>query len=211
MKGSEPDWLIKNAVAKTREYVDAPDGQKPSPWRQKDIVDRLKEEAGQKCIYCEAAIDVSDYSAVEHIRPKSKFPEEVLRWSNLGLICARCNTNKGSYWTESVDLQLLNPFVDDPAAHLNFVGPLTVSALGSSRGANTVRKLKLLERTRLLMARAQRIEELRKLIELWYAEKQKLFAEDINQALSPEKEHTAVLRAFAEQVGFAPSPMKGMG
>jgi len=36
--------------------------------------------------------------AVEHYRPRKKFPELELDWSNLFYACAKCNSYKGNYW-----------------------------------------------------------------------------------------------------------------
>ncbi len=46
----------------------------------------------QRCCWCEdsAATDV------EHIRPKSLYPERTFRWENYLLACAGCNRHKGS-------------------------------------------------------------------------------------------------------------------
>ena len=46
----------------------------------------------QRCCWCEdsAATDI------EHIRPKSLYPERTFRWENYLLACAGCNRHKGS-------------------------------------------------------------------------------------------------------------------
>ncbi len=142
-KGPIPSWLQSNQVLQTERYRLAPANNKPSPWRENEIVLALKEECSKKCIYCEGVIDDVSYSAVEHIKPKHIFEDLVLDWNNLGLVCQRCNTNKGGYWTEDEDLQLLNPYQDSLADHITFRGPLTVAHLHSSRADNTVKKLKL--------------------------------------------------------------------
>ncbi|WP_415297179.1 HNH endonuclease [Cellulosimicrobium sp. SJTW-1] len=170
------------------------------------MVAALKDECRLKCIYCEGYVDDVSYIAVEHIAPKELFPERVLDWRNLGLACTRCNTNKGSYWAESDALRLINPYEDDPGDHLSHSGPLTVSVLGSSRGENTLRRLKFADRPDLLMSRMRRIQELDVRIRNWHAEtdveKKELLADDVRDAMAPDREFSAVLVAYAEFCGF---------
>jgi len=204
-KGVIPEWLKLNQNQKTADYRNAPAGSKPSPWRASEVVNALKSECFDKCMYCECFIDDASYSAVEHIRPKDSFEHLVLEWTNLGLACSRCNTNKGSYWTEDESLRLLNPYQDSLGEHLEFRGPLTVAKLGSGRGVNTLRKLKL-SRQDLLFSRMRRIEELDSRLRMWHDEKdlerKELYAEDVSAAIAGSQEFSAVLRAYAIESGF---------
>ncbi|WP_083773663.1 HNH endonuclease signature motif containing protein [Paenarthrobacter aurescens] len=205
-KQEMPAWIVRNQSEKTAEYIAAPPAKKPSPWRAPEVVDSLKRECAKKCIYCESIIDDVSYSAVEHIRPKSLFEDLVLAWDNLGLACPRCNTNKGDYWTEDPGLRLLDPYRDVISEHLEFRGPLTVAKLGSSRGENTLRRLKLHSREDLLISRLRRIEELHTRLAMWHQEhdsgRKELYAEDVAAAIAPDREFSALLRAYAVQMGF---------
>lgn len=208
-KGPTPQWLIENQAQKTAEYKAAATGEKPSPWRAEGVVTALKSESAKKCIYCECFVDDGSYSAVEHIRPKSKFVDLVLEWSNLGLACSRCNTNKGEYWTDDPTLQLLNPYADSLDPHIEFRGPLTIAALSSTRGRNTVRKLKFIEREDLLVSRMRAIEDLEAKLRLWHDEandeRKELYAEDVTAAIACDREFSAVLTAYAAESGFVVS------
>ncbi|WP_175496106.1 HNH endonuclease [Curtobacterium sp. YR515] len=157
-------------------------------------------------MYCEVLTDDAAYSAVEHIKPKSVFPELVLVWENLGLVCPKCNTNKRDYWTEDGSLQILDPYRDDVPAHLDFLGPLVLASNESSRGVNTIRKLKLDTREDLVISKMKRIQELESRIRVWNSESRaefkKLFAEDVREAFAPAREFSATLRSFAESRGF---------
>ena len=208
-KGATPAWLTENQAQKTAEYKAAPADKKPSPWRAHEVVAALKLETAKKCMYCECFIDDASYSAVEHIQPKSKFEDLVLEWSNLGLACARCNTNKGEYWTSDPELQMLNPYDDALDVHIEFRGPLTIAALSSTRGRNTVRKFKFVEREDLLVSRMRAIEDLEAKLRLWHDEendeRKALYAEDVSAAISSDREFSAVLTAYATESGFAVS------
>ncbi|KZE99565.1 hypothetical protein A2J02_10845 [Rhodococcus sp. EPR-147] len=166
----------------------------------------LKEECAKKCMYCECTIDDVAYSAVEHIKPKERFEDLVLDWENLGLACTRCNTNKGSFWTDEADLQLLNPYLDKLDDHIAFRGPLTVALLKSSRAENTLRKLKFNLRDDLLVSRMRRIEDLEVRLRMWHREPdgelKELFAEDVVSSISRDCEFTGLLRAYAIESGF---------
>jgi hypothetical protein len=206
LKGPIPAWLETNQAHATITYAAAPEGSKPSPWRAAAVVEALKAECRNKCMYCEGSIDDVSYSAVEHIRPKKIYPDLVLEWTNLGIACQRCNTNKGEYWTDTSDQILLNPYVDAVADHLKFVGAMVVAVIGSSRGVNTLRKLKFDQRDDLVITKMKRIQEIDTRIRLWHQqtdpEMKALFAEDLREALAPTREYSATLVAFASQQGF---------
>ncbi|GAB7520619.1 HNH endonuclease [Rhodococcus sp. no. 34] len=204
-KGPLPTWLAKNQDQKTVEYMAAVKNKKPSPWIQAELKEALKAECRNKCMYCEVDPNDGSYPAVEHIKPKETFPELVLQWENLGWCCTRCNTNKGNYWKDHEDIRLLNPYEDDPAVHLKHSGPVVVPSLGSERGKNTIRQLKL-NRGSLITSKAQRIQELSDRIQLWNQEdnvdKKSVLEEDIIDFLSRESEFCAMLRGFATFQGF---------
>ncbi|UOR00396.1 HNH endonuclease [Leucobacter allii] len=209
VKGAVPGWLQANGAAKTQEYKDAAD-KKPTPWRNAEIVAALEDECAKKCMYCEATIDVVAYAAVEHIRPKSRFEDLVLAWSNLGLVCPKCNTNKGDYWSDEHSTQLLNPYEDVLEEHLRFQGPMVTAKLGSLRGEVTVNKIQL-SREGLVWARAKRIQELHRILALWASEqnadRKSLFVEEVERAVGDDQEFTGTLRAYATQQGF---PVEGV-
>ena len=58
----------------------------------------------QLCMYCEG----SEAYPIEHIKPKSQFPESTFAWSNMLLTCSRCNELKGQKYHDG--------FLD-PSAH----------------------------------------------------------------------------------------------
>jgi len=56
---------------------------------RRDLITRL----GPYCSYCEMKIDSN--LDVEHIRPKTTYPELELEWDNFLLACRNCNSTKG--------------------------------------------------------------------------------------------------------------------
>ena len=86
-KGPAPNVLVVNGAAWTREYValDAKGRRDFRKYAHPDIKEALRAEANSKCTYCESFIDHIDYGHIDHIKPKSKFPDLVVEWGNLVL------------------------------------------------------------------------------------------------------------------------------
>ncbi|WP_425463005.1 hypothetical protein [Luteimonas granuli] len=53
---------------------------------------------------------------VEHFEDKDTYPENVVRWENLLPSCKRCNGAKGTHDVRAEPI--VNPYVEDPSAHL---------------------------------------------------------------------------------------------
>ena len=56
---------------------------------------KLKEESILKCTYCKSIIPKGDIT-VDHIKPRSKYPEQALDINNLTIACRSCNSSKGA-------------------------------------------------------------------------------------------------------------------
>lgn len=178
-KGPAPDVLTANEERWTVDYVEARNSDAKNPpehWGDREIREELCAETAGKCAYCEALIGIVSYPHVEHIKPKSKFPELAHRWPNLTAACQRCNTNKGTYYDEN--LALLNPYVDNISAHLDFPGGWASFKIGAERGEFTISKIDL-NHIDLWMARTKRLSAMDNLLERW------------NQAVGPKREMLA--------------------
>lgn len=93
--------------------------------------DALKQSTYGKCMYCETKILASEYGDVEHIKPKSLFPELTYVWNNLGFACEICNrTNKN----DNYDEKFIDPYSDNPDEFLDAVGAIIVPKNGNERG-----------------------------------------------------------------------------
>ena len=209
-KGPAPEWLVTHGPLKTEEYLAAEPDHRPAPWNPPALKSALAEECHHKCMYCEAIPADTSYLAVEHIQPKSRFPDLVLEWSNLGWSCTRCNTNKGDFWPEDASLRLIDPFVDDPSEHIAHAGPMVIAANDSMRGASTIRKCDL-NRKDLMYSKFCRIQDLDRALLMWSSassnEIREALAEDVITLLSAEAEFAAALRAFAALRDFDTSDL----
>jgi len=101
----------------------------------------LKDACNDKCMYCESKISHIDHAHVEHIKPKSKYPELKFKWTNLGYSCPKCNNAKGQKF--STQTPYLDPYAEDPSSHLFLSGSLYFPRNGSERAELTIRDIEL--------------------------------------------------------------------
>lgn len=157
-KTTPPPSLVINAASWTQKYIES-DGT-TSPWSRTDIKAALVRETGGKCAYCEGLFITVSFGDIEHIRPRKLFPEAVVKWENLTIACSRCNGNKGSKYDAA--LPFVDPFADDPADHLFFLGPFAFAL--TDRGNYTIQELGLNEAHRI-EARHRAIETIAGVVE----------------------------------------------
>lgn len=156
-KLAPPLSLVTNATAWTSQYISS--GGSSSPWQHAEIKAALVSETKEKCAYCEARFLAVSFGDIEHILPKSKFPELVVDWDNLTLACSRCNQHKGS--KHDPQLPFVNPYRDRVEDHLLFLGPIAYST--SDRGFYTINELNLNDANRI-EARDRELKSLESLL-----------------------------------------------
>lgn len=70
-----------------------------SEWRL--VREQVIQDQGRVCQECGSRI-ITDYDlTVDHIKPRSKFPEFALDKSNLQVLCRRCNSAKGATYNDA--------------------------------------------------------------------------------------------------------------
>jgi len=121
----------------------------------------LRKSTSGKCMYCESKMEHNSSSHVEHIKPKSKFPELEFTWDNLGFSCECCNKNKGDKYDEITPF--INPYNENPEEHFIFLEHLVYPKNGSKRGEYTKTELKL-NRGGLVDDRKEKIMNIEKMI-----------------------------------------------
>lgn len=213
-KGTKPEVLVTDGAHWTDEYLEAlaAGGDMPDSiryrYRHSDIKHALRQEASEKCVYCETKLPVGE---TDHVCPVTACPELIVEWLNLALACKECNTNKSGYHAPLEPL--INPFVDNPDAHLLVFGPLIMHRAGDLKGRRTVLKLKL-QRRNLLERRAERVVRLQALVTEFIAQPngttKELLAEALRSEAADEAEYAAVVRAYLyQELGWqlpAPNP-----
>lgn len=86
-------------------------------YNQTDIKKTLS-EMYPLCCYCESTIGVSDFENIEHLKPKSIFPELCFEWDNLHFSCGVCNTFKFDKWDS--ENKIIDPCIDEPNEHIKY-------------------------------------------------------------------------------------------
>ena len=163
-KAVEPDVLVRLGPAWTAKYIsDVAGGAKhSSPWSHKDIRDALTGETSGRCAYCDGPILAITFGDIEHIIPRAVDPSLVVAWANLTLACQKCNSAKSDKY--DVELPFINPYVDQPADHLVFFGPIVRGS--SHRGDHTVEELDLNSLPKM-EARQNQVDAVEALVRIW--------------------------------------------
>lgn len=94
-----------------------------------------------KCMYCESKIGHVYSGDIEHIKPKSRFPQFKYDWDNLGFVCSKCNNAKRDKYDDRTPY--INPYNEDPAEHLTTLGAFLKHLPGSTRGEVTTIDIEL--------------------------------------------------------------------
>ncbi|RYZ89010.1 MAG: HNH endonuclease [Proteobacteria bacterium] len=158
----KPDELLKNENNWLTEYSKAAsNGSVPDSLARKysrpSIKEALLKATFSKCMYCESKPLATASCDVEHIKPKSLFPNLIFVWENLGIVCKACNTAKSNRHNEQVPI--VNPFEEEPNNFFISVGPYLYALPGNDRAILTADHCKL-NRPELLEKRSEKIREL---------------------------------------------------
>ena len=206
----KPQILIDHAAEWTQQYCSQIEsGEKPNDdlalkYNNPVIKDTLEKETYGKCAYCESKIKHIAYGDIEHIFPKIKRPDLYVEWNNLTLACEQCNrSGKKTYYDPK--LPLINPYVDQPEAHLQDIGPLIMPIIHDERADMTEKVLKL-NRPALIERRTERIQSVEVLLQMWAREtnqiKKDLLKEQLCNEFSDDNEFSSTVKGFLVSRGF---------
>ena len=110
-----PAQLIQHGKKWTNRFRATTDGPGKRDWATREakrvLRSALRGLAHGKCVYCESALEVTDYFEVEHYVAKSVAPDLAFEWTNLLPACRRCNNAKGEQDHRNA---LLKPDEEDP-------------------------------------------------------------------------------------------------
>lgn len=161
-----PEVLAQNADHWLTEFhADKENITKRTRYRHKDIKSRLKEETGDKCIYCESKIGHNTPGDIEHKVPTSKVDTQHFTWENLTIACTECNRRKNDFYNEHEGF--LDPYMDDVETAVIHFGPLVSWQLGNTRAEISIRTLQLDndKRRELIFAKIAAINSLKNLVQ----------------------------------------------
>jgi len=166
-------------------------------YKAPEVKHLLRKETADKCAYCESKIPHIDYGDVEHILPKSIFPNLRYAYENLTYACSICNTKKGDYYSK--ETSLLNPYLDFPEEHLLALGPMVLRAPGSDRGLVT-EKLLALNRSELIERRSERLEAVALMVDQIARTESKAIRQvllaQVEKECEEDKEYAFAVRAY---------------
>ena len=167
-------------------------------YKHPDNKQALKESSFNKCMYCESKVTHIDYGDVEHIKPKSKYPELEFYWDNLGYSCTRCNRQfKNDNYDES--LPFINPYENNPSDFIIANGSLLFSKQGNENGDLTITGLGL-NRPELIEKRQERINEVDKAIKACFRTSNETLKMNALNELAKEaidsKEYSLVIKSL---------------
>lgn len=66
-------------------------------------------EYGKRCCMCGRTPDDGVAIQVDHIKPRSKYPDLQWNWDNLQVLCRDCNLGKSNYYTDDWRKEALPP------------------------------------------------------------------------------------------------------
>jgi 5-methylcytosine-specific restriction endonuclease McrA len=171
-------------------------------YRDPEIKQAVLVEANEKCIYCESKPRHVSPGDVEHLLPKSRFPEFIVEWDNLGFVCSECNRRKGDYFDENEPI--VNPFAEDPESFLLFAGAIVAERPGSRRGIVTIKGLGL-GRGELVERRTELLRRAQSLINTWAGMPEgparEAVAGEIRAMGSDSSEYAAAARSYLRLTG----------
>jgi len=197
-----PDLEVRIAE-RTQRYQDLVASGEPVPdslayaYKSAEVKALLRTETADKCAYCESKIPHVDYGDVEHLLPKSIFPQLRYTYGNLTYACGVCNTKKGDFY--SPETPLLNPYEDNPSEHLIPIGPMVMRSPTSDRGLLTEKKLAL-NRSELVERRMERLEAVATLLDQIARTAnpiiRSVLVEQVEKECRDDQEYALVVRAF---------------
>ena len=159
--------------------------------------DALRKSTSGKCMYCESKIEHIGYAHVEHIKPKSLFPELEFEWTNLGFSCPICNNIKWNKYDETTPF--INPYNEDPNIHLAFLGFFVSPMKGSERGEYTISGIGL-NRAGLVDRRREKIEGIEKIIKSAFRTSSEFLRnqaiEELKKEAETDKEYSAMVKSM---------------
>lgn len=176
-------------------------------YRHSEIKQRLKEETGFKCIYCESKIGHNTPGDVEHKVPTSKDESRHFDWNNLTIACTECNRRKNDYY--KVGEEFLDPYSDEVEQWLEHHGPLVYWKAGNVRAEITIRKLELNgeARAQLIFRKIEKLEALTNLVERWNGEENEVLKSilflKINEMSFANSEYSAMVLGVLRNKGIA--------
>lgn len=206
-KLEKPEVLAENEEVWLTNYLaDKSNNTNRYRYRHTDIKQRLKEETGFKCVYCESKIGHNTPGDIEHKVPSSKDDTKHFEWNNITIACTECNRRKNDYY--EIGEEFLDPYNDNVDEMLEHHGPLVFWKTGENRAEITIRQLQLNSESRaqLIFLKMSKLDALANLIERWSSEEnnilRSLLLREIKEMCCVKSEFSAMVLAVVKRKGI---------
>ena len=203
-KAAIPQVLEDNRDTWTAEYLaESRNPTKRYRYRHPEIKGRLRDETGDKCVYCESKVGHNTPGDVEHKIPSSIDPELHFSWNNLTIACTECNRRKNDYYAP--ETPFLDPYVDDVEVRVVHHGPVVGWTVGDDCAEVTVRTLELHDgsRLQLLRRKIEKISEVNDVLARRVSAQsealRQLLSEQIQSMQAKDAEYSAMVRSVCER------------
>jgi hypothetical protein len=153
-------------------------------YRRDAIKQAVLHDSHGKCMYCEVNVTAGAYGDIEHMKPKSSHVDDMYEWSNLGVSCDVCNTNKSNIYDKS--LPFVNPYDENPSDFFEAEGAYVFHKPGNKRGEVTEQIIDL-NRGELLEKRGATLKQLRHLLDKYFQEDNPLLKQVLKRGLELER------------------------
>ena len=184
-------------IALTRPECPNPEALAQGNYKHPLNKEALRESTSGKCMYCESKIEHISFAQVEHIKPKSKFPELEFSWEKLGYCCQHCNTKKGDKFDEAIPF--VDPYTENPEDYLVFLDHfIKTKKQSSERGDYTIKEIDL-NRSRLVDRRKDKIDGIKKLIDIASSLNESLRNQviaELKTEAEKDREYSAAVKSF---------------
>lgn len=152
-------------------------------YKEEKNKEALRNASHGNCMYCESKTDHVYFGDIEHIIPKDHRPDLKFDWNNLGYSCAICNNNKRN--TYDSGCPIVNPYDEEPRAHLTTLGYHLYSVNGSERGSKTIIDTGL-NRPELLQKRFDQVKHLHSLVDNFHKTKNPMLKESVRTIIKSQ-------------------------
>jgi len=210
-KSDKPEILEQKDAEWTNELMSKISNDEEVPeslkekYRHPQIKEAVIKETRGKCCYCESKVSHVYPGDIEHIKPKSIFPEFTFAWDNLAFVCSKCNNKKRDYYSQNGGVNILNPYSENPLNHLYSFGPMIMHVNNSKIGEFTWKKLDL-NRMSLIEKRKEKIESIQTLIDKYNREEDESLKEILKQELlenaEQDSEYSMSVRNYLKGQGI---------
>lgn len=166
-------------------------------YKHPDNKQALIDASWGKCMYCESFVVHIDFGDVEHIKPKSKYPELEFKWENLGFVCGKCNNRKLQKYDE--EAPYINPYNDNPEEYVIALGSILRHKNGNERAQLTIIDIDL-NRVELVEKRQEKLDEISKVIDQCFRTQnvslRNIFLKELSKESGDDKEYSFIIKTL---------------